>query len=107
MSSYESRRWEVIGEIAKKLKESRRAWFDLVRVATNEGLGYEQVCQALSEEGVSPPSRGYWLQLVRLWSWATSLGLEEERATSLLSSSGVSKAIAISRLSLTKEEVSW
>jgi hypothetical protein len=101
----------VIREIAKRLKESRKAWFDLVREATKEGLGYEQIQEALAEEGVSPPSRGYWGQLVRLWSWATSLGIEEDKAASLLSSSGVSKAMAISRVSLTKEEaeelLSW
>jgi hypothetical protein len=101
----------VIREIAKRLKESRKAWFDLVREATKEGLGYEQIQEALTEERVSPPSRGYWGQLVRLWSWATSLGIEEERAASLLSSAGVSKALTISRVSLTKEEaeelLSW
>jgi hypothetical protein len=95
----------VIKEIAKRLKESRKAWFDLVREATKEGLGYEQVQEALTEEGVSPPSRGYWGQLVRLWSWATSLGIEEDKAAYLLSSAGVSKALAISRVSLTREEV--
>jgi hypothetical protein len=102
---------KVIREIAKRLKESRKAWFDLVREAIKEGLGYEQIQEALAEEGVSPPSRGYWGQLVRLWSWAISLGIEEEKAASLLSSAGVSKALAISRVSLTKEEaeelLSW
>ncbi len=101
----------MLREIAKKLREGRRAWFDLVKEATREGLGYEQVQEALAEEGVSPPTSGYWRQLVRLWSWAMSLGIEEDRAALLLSSAGVSKAAAISRVSLTKEEaeelLSW
>jgi len=94
----------MIKEIAKRLKESRKAWFDLVREAKRENLTYDQVCQVLSEENISPPSRGYWSNLSRLWSWAVSLGFEEEEASQLLAYAGVSKALAISRLSLSKEE---
>lgn len=88
-------------DIARRLRESRAAWLELVREAESQGLSYEAVRRVLEEEGVSPPSKSYWSSLRSVYSWATSRGLDLD----LISRAGVSKAKLVSRLPVEDKEV--
>lgn len=90
----------AIREIAKKLKESRRAWMELVAEAEKLGYSYDTVRRLLEEEGVSPPSRTYWGTIRKVYLWAVSRNIDLD----LVSQAGISKAKLVSRLPLDSRE---
>lgn len=91
---------DKLRELARKLRESRRSWLELASEAVQNSLSYGEVCVALQEEGVSPPSEGYWANLVRLARWCVSLGLDLD----LVSQAGVAKSRQISRIPFSSAE---
>lgn len=90
----------AIREIAKKLKESRRAWMELVAEAEKLGYSYDTVRRLLEEEGVSPPSKTYWGTIRKVYLWAVSRNIDLD----LVSQAGISKAKLVSRLPLDSKE---
>lgn len=86
----------AIKEIAKKLKESRKAWMELVAEAERLGYSYDTVRRLLEEEGVSPPSKTYWGTIRKVYLWAVSKDIDLD----LVSQAGISKAKLVSRLPL-------
>lgn len=89
-----------IREIAKRLKDSRKSWLELALESLARGISYGEVCRILQEEGVSPPSEGYWSNLIRLARWSSHLGIEPD----LLSKAGVSKALQLTRIPFDRKE---